>query len=163
MEKQMKNCYQKTSRCQTTGRKKKELSTVSNPKHFDIGIFVVPKSSSQRSIDEKIIKKKKSVPELNSIKSRQPFRSRSIIRGQVFAAPLPASRSTLFLTIPINSPSGKFAVMHEDLDRGSLKRFNFFKFQFQFLSSSTLELQMFVTHPNLFLYFSYFYLFFYFL
>ena len=65
MEKQMKKCYQKTSRCQTTGRKKKELSTVSKPKHFDIGIFVVPKSSSQRSINLKFIIAEKFKNEIN--------------------------------------------------------------------------------------------------
>ena len=91
---------------------------------------------------------KKWVPEFRSTCSRHPYQPRSIIRGQVFVAPLPASRGTLFLTIPIHSSSDKCTVMHEDMGWGSLKRPSFPPFQFFLLCSQTSWLQMFVTHPN---------------
>ena len=104
---------------------------------------------SHFTIFKTIIKhNKKWVPKLWSTSSRHPYQPRSIIRGQVFVAPLPASRGTLFLTIPIHSPSGKCTVMHEDMGWGSLRRPCFPKLQFPFLCSHTSWLQMFVTHPN---------------
>ena len=109
------------------------------------------KNITKQSIQiSKIIKKiiKKKVPEDKSTRSRHPYQPRSIIRGQVFAAPLPASRCTLFLTIPIHSSSDKCTVMHEDMGWGSLKRPSFPPFQFFLLCSQTSWLQMFVTHPN---------------
>ena len=91
---------------------------------------------------------KKRVPDWQSTCSRHPYQPRSIIRGQVFVAPLPASRGALFLTVPICSPSGKHTVTHEDMGWGSLGRPSFPSLQFPLLCSQTSWLQMFVTHPN---------------
>ena len=99
-------------------------------------------------LDTWMIDNKKRVPDWQSTCSRHPYQPRSIIRGQVFVAPLPASRGALFLTIPICSPSGKHTVTHEDMGWGSLGRPSFPSLQFPLLCSQTSWLQMFVTHPN---------------
>ena len=94
------------------------------------------KNIAKQSIQiSKIIKKiiKKKVPEDKSTRSWHPYQPRSIIRWEVFVAPLPASRCTFFLTIPIYFFSKKYTVMNEDMGCGSLKRLCFLTFQFLFL------------------------------